>query len=170
MEGKHRMNFSAPNLVNVCIDRRGEGGCEGRIYCGYYPQAISFYGEYAMVKIMEKLMDTIDYPQASTIMRHYNREKISRKQEWRKIFSGKEIMKERGEFATLTIYVQYRQNSTWQGEIFWSERNMQRHFRSVLELLKIIDRIAEYRQHALAKPKITDYVYKIPKKEGGVVA
>lgn len=170
MEGKHRLNFSAPNLVNVCIDRKGEGGCTGRLYCGYYPQAIRFCGEYAMIKIMEKLMDMIDYPQASTIMRGYSREKIFSKQERKRIFSGEEIMKERGELATLAIYVQYRQNSTWQGELFCSEQNMLRHFRSVLELLKLIDRITEYREYVLTEHRTTDYDHKIPKNEGGVVA
>lgn len=170
MEEKYRINFSAPNLVNVCIDRRGEGGCEGRLYCGYYPQAISFYGEYAIIKIMEKLMDAINYPQVSTITRCYKQKKFSEKQEWRRIFSGKEIMKEKGKLTTLAIYVQYRQNSTWQGELFWSERNMLRHFRSVLELLKLIDQIAEYREYVMTEHRTTDYSYKIPKNEGGVVA
>ena len=70
MEETYKINFAAPNLVNVCIDRWGENGCEGRLYCGYYPQPVSFRGEYGMIKIMDELMDSIDYPQASTIMRH----------------------------------------------------------------------------------------------------
>lgn len=71
MEETYKINFAAPNLVNVCIDRWGENGCEGRLYCGYYPQPVSFRGEYGMIKIMDELMDSIDYPQASTIMRYY---------------------------------------------------------------------------------------------------
>jgi len=35
--------------------------------------------------------------------------------------------------------VQYLENSTWQGEIVWAEKNESLKFRSALELLKIMD-------------------------------
>lgn len=170
MEETYKINFAAPNLVNVCIGRWGENGCEGRLYCGYYPQPVSFRGEYGMIKIMDELMDSIDYPQASTIMRYYNRKNIPRRYEKRRIFSGPEIMKEKGKLATLVIYVQYRQNSTWQGELFWAEKNLVKRFQSVLELLKFIDRISGYSQKFQPDHRTTDYAYKISKSEGGVEA
>ena len=170
MEEMYKINFAAPNLVNVCIDSRSESGCEGRLYCGYYPQPVSFHGEYGMIKIMDELMDSIDYPQASTIMRCYSRKNIPKKYEHARIFSGTEIMKAKGKLATIVIYVQYRQNSTWQGELFWAEENQVHRFRSVLELMKLMDRISEYRQNTLPEQRITDYAYKIPKKEGGLGA
>ena len=170
MKETYRINFAAPNLVNVCIDRKGEGGCEGRVYCGYYPEPLCFHSEYGMVKIMEKLMDNIEYPQSSTIMRHYNEKKPSPKYKIGRIFSGQEIMKEKGKIATLVIYVQYRQNSTWQGEFFWAEKNQMQRFQSVLELLKFMDRISQYGQLSLPEHTTTDYAYKKPKDEGGVEA
>ena len=94
MEKTYKINFAAPDLVNVCIDRWSENGCEGRLYCGYYPQAIIFHDEYGMIKIMEELMDSIDYPQASTIMRNYNRKDVPNRYEKGRIFSGTEIVKQ----------------------------------------------------------------------------
>ena len=50
-----------------------------------------------------------------------------------------EIMEKSGELATFVIHIKYRQNSTWQGDIFWTEKQEKRNFRSALELLKLID-------------------------------
>ena len=41
--------------------------------------------------------------------------------------------------ATFEITVMYMQNATWQGQILWAERNLRQYFRSVLEMLKLID-------------------------------
>ena len=52
---------------------------------------------------------------------------------------GNELMEKRGGLATFVIHVRYRQNSTWQGDIFWAEKQEKVFFRSVLEMLKLID-------------------------------
>jgi len=41
--------------------------------------------------------------------------------------------------ATLRIEVLFRQNASWQGNLIWVDRKVQSHFRSVLELLGLID-------------------------------
>lgn len=46
---------------------------------------------------------------------------------------------ERGEKATFVVQVRFRQNATWQGTVTWAEKNETRHFRSALELLKMMD-------------------------------
>ena len=49
----------------------------------------------------------------------------------------------KGNKATFIVQVQYRQNATWQGQVTWSERNVTKHFRSALELIKLIDSATE---------------------------
>ena len=44
-----------------------------------------------------------------------------------------------GEMASFVIHVKKRQNSTWQGDIFWAEKQEKCYFRSALEMLKLID-------------------------------
>ena len=44
--------------------------------------------------------------------------------------------KDRGTFV---ISILSRENSTWQGKITWADRKKVQHFRSALELLKMID-------------------------------
>lgn len=41
--------------------------------------------------------------------------------------------------ACFQLSVMFRQNATWQGSLFWAERGMEAHFRSVLELLNLIN-------------------------------
>ncbi|MCI9377488.1 MAG: hypothetical protein HFI06_02945 [Eubacterium sp.] len=41
--------------------------------------------------------------------------------------------------STFIIKILERRNSTWQGEVTWVEKNQTMHFRSALELLKLVD-------------------------------
>lgn len=41
--------------------------------------------------------------------------------------------------GTFEISVKFMQNSTWQGQIHWIEKNQKQHFRSALEMLKLMD-------------------------------
>ena len=44
-----------------------------------------------------------------------------------------------GPKCTFEISVKFRQNATWQGQILWAEKNVKQNFRSVLEMLKLMD-------------------------------
>lgn len=41
--------------------------------------------------------------------------------------------------ATFVVKVLYRQNATWQGTVQWVEKNLERPFRSELELLQLMN-------------------------------
>ena len=41
--------------------------------------------------------------------------------------------------CTFHISVRFQRNATWQGEIHWIEENKQQYFRSVLEMIKLMD-------------------------------
>jgi len=41
--------------------------------------------------------------------------------------------------GTFEISVKFMQNSTWQGQIHWVEKNKKQNFRSALEMLKLMD-------------------------------
>ena len=44
-----------------------------------------------------------------------------------------------GHKASFIVRVTSRQNATWQGSISWTERGVTKHFRSAVELIKLID-------------------------------
>lgn len=41
--------------------------------------------------------------------------------------------------STFLVHIVDRQNATWQGTITWMEKEKTEHFRSLLELIKLID-------------------------------
>ena len=41
--------------------------------------------------------------------------------------------------GTFEITVKFMQNSTWQGQIHWIDKNQKQNFRSALEMLKLMD-------------------------------
>ena len=41
--------------------------------------------------------------------------------------------------GTFEITVKFMQNSTWQGQIHWIEKDYKQNFRSALEMLKLMD-------------------------------
>ena len=41
--------------------------------------------------------------------------------------------------GTFEVSVKFMQNSTWQGQIHWVEKNRKQSFRSALEMLKLMD-------------------------------
>lgn len=51
-----------------------------------------------------------------------------------------------GEQATFVVHVQLRQNATWQGTIQWLEEEKTQKFRSVLEMLKLMDQALQKEQ------------------------
>lgn len=53
------------------------------------------------------------------------------------------VISHRGEAATFLIRVQYRQNSSWQGEVVWADQGRRQYFNSVLDLIRLIDSALE---------------------------
>lgn len=50
-----------------------------------------------------------------------------------------ELLSKHGDLGSFIIRVQHRQNSSWQGRVTWMEKNQTMNFRSVLELIKLIE-------------------------------
>ena len=53
--------------------------------------------------------------------------------------SDKEILTKHGDAGTFIVRVQQRQNSSWQGRITWVDEDKTVYFRSVFEMMKLID-------------------------------
>ena len=95
----------------------------------------------AALRKIDEMMNEIDFPQESTVVRSFD---PPAQREGQKHRNGKEvknmtIQDERGGQATFIVQIKYRQNATWQGDVVWAEQNRKVYFRSALELMKIID-------------------------------
>jgi len=98
---------------------------------------------YGVVELIDNLCDEIDYPQQSTRLRLFSpKEDSSKKEKTReteKVAKKSELLNQKGDMGTFIVHVQYRQNSTWQGQVTWVDKEQTQKFRSVLELLKLMD-------------------------------
>ena len=51
------------------------------------------------------------------------------------------MIRHRGAQATFLIRVLYRQHASWQGEVTWVDQQKTEYFRSVLELIRLLDSV-----------------------------
>ena len=143
MEG---LNFRAINLTCVCVDGVRLGEIDGRIYHRYAAAPVEFCGMSGMLNAMEDFFDAINYPQAAVEPRSFRQRKTMpatmRGEHMEPTEDWEKVAERRGDLATFLIHVQGRQNASWQGAIQWAEREVTQHFRSALELMKLIDSCA----------------------------
>lgn len=135
-----RVNIWAPDLICICVDGKTMGDGWGRLYCCYSKEEIPFENEHRLLVIIGELLDAINYPQASTQIRSFGEEpEKTKKETFVKVKEGRDVVGHSGKMCTFIVYIQYRQNATWQGEVSWVEKGKSMKFRSALELLKLID-------------------------------
>lgn len=137
----YRVNISAPDLMSVCVNELHEDCPVGYVYHKYSREGLAFRNVFDLIRQMEKIMDLCQYPQRSTRPRKFgsNTYQYQERKKVDAMVRAEEILERSGELATFVIHVKYRQNSTWQGDIFWAEKQEKIYFRSALEMLKLID-------------------------------
>ncbi len=133
--------IGAPNGVVLCINGSNEGDLSGEFYHSYSTESVPFSGIGQMVLRMEKLYDYLRFPYPGTNSRSFGKEKkLTRMTEERKkIMSDDALLSKHGDIGTFIVRVQHRQNSSWQGRITWMEEDKTVQFRSVWEMIKLIE-------------------------------
>lgn len=147
-----------PNGVVFCVDGWEKYGIfHARMFHGYRTDALDIRSFEELIFEMGRLFDDIQFPRASVRERRFIEENMTpipgriRKE---RIMSDKNLLAQHGDIGTFIIRVQQRQNSTWQGRITWVEEDKTLHFRSLLEMIKLIESgiIAENPQYAEVEP------------------
>ena len=137
-----RINWATPNFVNVCIDGFENGEFSGRFFHKYEKAPVCFEHFMGMVKQMEDLYDTIGYPQATSHKRSFLKEEkrvVEKRTDMPVAWNDEELGSQKGAIATFYVLVKGRTNATWQGEVVWVERGLVKKFRSVMELMILMD-------------------------------
>lgn len=142
---QYRVNISAPNLMNICIDDNSNGELSGRLYHCYSKEPIHFLNVVHLIMEMEDLCDAIRFPQASTKTRTFVKETPVSTTVPVKVAEQKDILGFRGERGTFITHIKFRQNATWQGECLWVEEDETFRFRDTFSFLKTIDKICHQR-------------------------
>ena len=142
MENKRQpqINISMPNLINICVDEKTHGEFSGRLYHCYEKEAEPFYNVVELLRKIEDLFDRICFPQASTKTRCFREEEpTGRIVRPEKLVEQTKVIEYRGNLGSFVTCVQFRQNSTWQGEVFWMEKGAKRRFANTLDFIKTLD-------------------------------
>ena len=118
--------------LTVCIDSYDNGIFRGRFHNAYH-EAESFESLSQFLIRMEALLEENQTPQAYTSHRTFSA--MLRPDDEHPTPSDLR----KGAKATFELKVLFRQHSSWQGVITWKERNAEESFRSVLELVILMD-------------------------------
>ena len=116
----------------VCIDSYREGIFQGRL-SDREGSIRSFQSLSQFLVMVEQLLEQEDGPQSDTARRSFSACLI---QPCETIHHGGIP---RGAQATFELQILFRQHTSWQGVLVWQEQKMEQTFRSVLELLLLID-------------------------------
>lgn len=155
--------LGARNAVVLCIDSVAAGqGFAGRGYHAYSAEPFVFDEPTQILKAMESLYDDMSFPFPNTTMRSFGVQTAAatgapaapggaagnpappaggRNQaaERTTIMSDKELLEKHGDLGTFIVRVQQRQNSTWQGRITWMDEDKSVNFRSIWEMVHLIE-------------------------------
>lgn len=137
---------STRNQVCVCVDDVSSTGYTGAFYHAYAKDGVAFTTSVELISRMNNFYDVLGYPQSDVALRSFFEEKqtdyaqlnTSRRELLAKEGVGSP-QAQHGKIATFQVFVMYRTNATWQGELRWVEKDRTVYFRSALEFLKLID-------------------------------
>ncbi len=116
----------------VCIDSYVNGIPVGRFYNPYQADGRTFQSTSQFLLEMELALDAMDFPKSFTATRNFAPPPRNA--------AGPPVpLPHRGHLATFAVKVLFRQNASWQGTVTWQEGLQEQSFRSVLELLLLMD-------------------------------
>ena len=116
----------------VCIDSYRNAIPTGQLYNPYMEEGQSFQSTTQFLMEMEHLLDQMNFPAAFSVTRMFG------------VPTGRgagppSMPYKRGTVATFAVKVLFRQHASWQGCVTWLEGRQEQSFRSVLELLLLMD-------------------------------
>ena len=116
----------------LCVDSYDNGVPRGRIFHGEdAPEMFESLSQCLL--LVEALLNESGQPQSYTTPRTFTAIELLRR------VSPENAGLHRGALATFDLRVLFRRNASWQGNIVWLEKGAQRSFRSVLELITLLD-------------------------------
>ena len=117
----------------LCVDSYADSVLKGRYYNPSVEGGVVFGSTMELLLSMQEMLENAQFPQAFSKARTFADSGIS-------AFDAPDTQwAQTGNLATFHVKVLFRQNSSWQGMIRWVDGKKEESFRSVLELLILID-------------------------------
>lgn len=144
---------TVPNGRMTCfvnVDSYENKQLAGTIYSPHYKYSRAYSSMVELILLMEELFNDVMPPKSWDRLRTFSGEP-----EASHLWDAKDKVQvdEGGKLSTFKIDVLFRQRASWQGVICWLENNHEECFRSVLELIELLDSAVNSRcvHHAAAK-------------------
>ena len=116
----------------VCIDPYEDQKLNGRFYNPYLRSGKKFHSLVQFIKEMEQTLNTMGFPQSYNAVRNFaDPPELSNGPPEEEILTGTK--------ATFALRILFRQNASWQGSVTWLEGKKEQSFRSLLELVLLMD-------------------------------
>ena len=134
--------IGCPNGIVLCVDELNQMGCSGRFYHSYQKEAVSFGILGEMLFRMEGFFDSLNFPRRGNTDRNFmepHTAKNGQQKERERIMADKEVLGHKGQQETFIVRVQHRQNNTWQGRITWADKDKTLTFRSIWEMVHLME-------------------------------
>jgi hypothetical protein len=116
----------------IALDSYQDRVLKGRLYNPYRSAAATFTSTLDLLTQVEDLLDEMQFPAAYTTTRSFSPPAAQET-------AAQTPPPDAGRLATFAVRVLFRQNASWQGAVRWVETDQEESFRSVLELLFLID-------------------------------
>lgn len=118
--------------IIVCVDAYDDGIMKGRFYHAY--QDVYYFESLSQFLMKtEQVLEQMQEPQAYTSKRAFGYVQIPQEK------TPPPAQFRKGIKATFELQVLFRQHSSWQGLVRWKDRQEEESFRSVLELVLLMD-------------------------------
>ena len=118
--------------ILVCIDSYHDGNPRGRLYNSYTGDSC-FESLSQMLILTEEMLEELQSPQSYTACRSFSH----LVEPMNTVCNNNRIR--RGTEATFELRVIFRQHTSWQGILMWLEEQQEQSFRSVLEMILLMD-------------------------------
>lgn len=130
---RSKMRGNAYRTTVVCVDSYTDSVLAGRMYNPYLEDGATFQSLMQFLLKMEELLESVQFPQSFTAARTFTSPSTQMAE------SPPDSEPQAGKCATFFVRVLFRQNASWQGSVSWMEGGREESFRSVLELLLLMD-------------------------------
>ena len=130
--------------LTVCVDSYEDGVLKGYILNAYQRIAV-FESLVQFLLEMEAILEDQQMPQSYTSLRRFSDLLPEGEGNAASFVSVRKGIK-----ATFELQILFRQHSSWQGVVIWRERKIEQPFRSVLELVLLMDSALKTNQEGVA--------------------
>lgn len=120
----------------ICVDSYENSEMKGSLYNPALEGGIRFESVMQFLLALEDLLDDMNFPQ------NFNAKRCFRPI-GHELDIGNETTESRGEKASFVVRVLFRQNASWQGTVTWLDEKREESFRSVLELLLLMNSVLD---------------------------